>query len=473
MQLSENKSNVLKYMDKVAAERKRWIKKNNYYYQDLIQLLRFCIPEGARILEIGCGTGHLLHSLDPSYGVGIDFSERMIEIAKADYPKLIFHQMDAENLDLAEKFDFIIISDTLGYLEDIQKAFKCLAAVATPDTRIIMTYHNFLWSPFFSLAETMGLKMPRIKLNWLNQEDIKNLLYLEDFDLIKQGKRFIFPWKIPLLSWLLNKYIAQLPFFNNLCITGYIISRVLKPVPPDEKKVSVIIPARNEFGNIESAVLRLPKMGKSAEIIFVEGHSKDGTLAEIIRVSNKYSDKWDIKYLVQDGQGKAAAVCKGFAAATGDILMILDADLTVPPEDLPKFYNAISTGKGELINGSRLVYPMQKEAMRLLNVLGNKFFSVSFSWLLGQSLKDTLCGTKVLSRSNYNRLIRNRSYFGDFDPFGDFALIFGAAKLNLKIVEVPIRYKARAYGETQISRFKHGWLLLKMVFFAMNKIKFI
>jgi glycosyltransferase involved in cell wall biosynthesis len=226
------------------------------------------------------------------------------------------------------------------------------------------------------------------------------------------------------------------------------------------------------MGNIENAVKRIPKMGKHTEIIFVEGHSQDDTLEEIKRVCAEYRSERDVKHTVQDGKGKGDAVRKGFGMATGDILMIQDGDLTAPPEDLPKFYNAIASGKGEYINGSRLVYPMEKQAMRTLNVIGNKFFSIMFSWLLEQPLKDTLCGTKVISRKNWNTLVANRSYFGDFDPFGDFDLIFGAAKMNLKIVEVPLRYKAREYGDTNISRFRHGWLLLKMVFFALNKIKF-
>jgi len=214
-------------------------------------------------------------------------------------------------------------------------------------------------------------------------------------------------------------------------------------------------------------------MGQYTEIIFIEGHSTDGTLEEIQRVCEKYSKQRNLRYFVQSGIGKGDAVRMGFSKASGDILMILDADLTVPPQDLIKFYNALATGKGEYINGSRLVYPMEKEAMRTLNIIGNKFFSIMFTWILGQRIKDTLCGTKALFKKHYQKIQQNRYYFGDFDPFGDFDLIFGSAKLNLKMVEIPIRYKARIYGTTNISRFKHGLLLLKMVLFSLNKLKFI
>lgn len=473
--LTDKKKKVMEYMDGLAANRDRYIKKNRYYYDDLASFFKFHIPEGSSVLEIGCGTGDILNSINPVKGVGIDISSEMVNIAKKKYNHLTFLHMDAEDLTaLNEQFDFIIISDTLGYFEDIQKAFEELRKVSSPETRIIITYHNYLWLPVLSVAEAFRLKMPYIRLNWLNYTDIANLLYLGGFDIITTGSRIILPKYIPVLSWLANKYVAHLPFFNGLCLTGYLVARKQPVKLPDEDyTVSVIIPARNEKGNIEDALKRMPQMGKGTEIIFIEGHSDDSTLDEIKRVCEQYSDKFDLKYAVQDGKGKGDAVRKGFDMAKGDILMILDADLTVPPEDLPKFYSAIATGKGEFINGCRLVYPMEKEAMRLLNIAGNKFFSMMFSWLLEQRIKDTLCGTKVLFRKDWAKIVANRHYFGEFDPFGDFDMIFGAAKLNLKIVEVAIRYRARTYGETNISRFKHGWLLLKMVVFAMNKIKFV
>jgi SAM-dependent methyltransferase len=473
--LSQNKTKVWEAMEKLAPRRDKYIRRNWYYYKNLRNFFRFNIPEGSKVAEIGCGTGYLLNSLNPSYGLGIDFSPAMIEKARLKYPNLHFEVMDAEQITLDEKFDYIIISDTLGYLEDIQKAFAELKKIAHPGTRILISYQNFLWEPVLWLSQKSGLKMPHPRLNWLNRGDVINLLELEGYDVIKWGRRFLLPVYIPLISWFINKYIANLPLFNSLCLTGFTIAR-LPDVRPEKNRdfsVSVIIPARNEKGNIEDAVIRTPEMGKHTEIIFVEGNSTDDTLDEIKRVCEAYKGKRDVKWMVQEGKGKGDAVRKGYDHASGDILMILDADLTVPPEDLPKFYDAIATGKGEYINGTRLVYPMEDEAMRTLNMMGNKFFSVMFSWLLGQRLKDTLCGTKVLTAENYRKLAANRSYFGDFDPFGDFDLIFGSSKLNLKLIEVPIRYRARKYGETNISRFRHGWLLLKMVVYAMNKIKFI
>ncbi len=462
-------------MDGLAEKRDRYIRRSSTYYRDLLRLLSHIIPEGSDVLEVGCGTGQLLAALKPARGVGIDISARMLEFARSRHGGLRFVQDDCETMSLKEKFDYIVISDTLGYLEDIQKAFQQVRQACHADTRLLITYHSFLWQPLLSLAEALRLKMPQVRLNWLNREDIENLLSLTGYEVVKRGRRLLLPFYLPGLSWLCNKILSQLPLLNRLCLIGYIVARAPEIKPENNKlySVSVVVPARNEKGNIAEAVRRCPRMGKRTELIFVEGHSTDGTLEEIRRVCGRKAGGLELRYAVQEGKGKFDAVRKGFALARGDILMILDADLTVPPEDLLKFYNAIASGRGEFINGTRLVYPMEKQSMRTLNMMGNKFFSLAFTWLLGQRLKDTLCGTKVLHRKSWERICRNRSYFGDFDPFGDFDLLFGAAKLNLQIVEVPIRYQARQYGATNISRFRHGWLLLRMVFFATGKIKFL
>lgn len=463
--------NVADQMDIIAEDRDKWIRKNKYYYENLIEFLKFNIPENSSIIEIGCGTGNILKNLNPSKAVGIDVSPEMVRIAKINNPLYDFYVMDGEDISINEKFDFIIISDTIGYFKDVQKVFEGMHKLCKPETRIVITYINFLWLPVLNLAEFLRLKMPQHRNNWLDIKDIINLLQLSNYDVIKSGRKFIMPFYIPLISSFFNKYISNIPLINKLCLNGFIIARSLTQ-KEELNKVSVVIPARNEKGNIETILKRIPEMGVQTEVIFVEGNSTDNTLDEIIKVCKEYSGSFKVGYAVQDGKGKADAVRKGFEMAEGDIYMILDADMTVPPEDLGKFYSVISSGKGEFLNGSRLVYPLEEDAMRTLNILGNKFFSLMFTWILNQRIKDTLCGTKVISAKNYSKLITAKKYFGDFDPFGDFDLIFGAAKLNLKFAEIPIRYKARVYGETNISRFRHGWMLLKMTFFAMRKIKF-
>ncbi|MDA1335003.1 MAG: glycosyltransferase [bacterium] len=467
------KTDLIKYFDTLAETRDHWSERNWYYHSNLENLHTFIIPYGSNVLEIGSGTGSLLAALKPKKGVGVDISPKMISYAKEKFPNIDWREGDAENLEVGERFDYIVVSDLVGYLDDIERGFHELKKVSHERTRLVISYYNYLWEPLLQLAERLQLKAEQPLQNWMSHKDIEGMLELADFEIIKSGSKMVFPIWIPLISAFLNKIVGNLPFLSRLGVIQYAVARPKPTGVYQDKSVSIIIPARNEKGNIESAVKRTPVFGTHQEIIFVEGHSSDDTYEEIVRVADKYVGTRNIRYDRQSGKGKGDAMRKGYSMAEGEVIMILDADLTVPPEDLPKFYNAIISGRGEFINGSRLVYQLEDQSMRFLNILGNKFFSIVFTWLLGQRLKDTLCGTKVFTKSDYNLIAEGRPYFGDFDPFGDFDLIFGAAKLNLKIIEVPIRYQARTYGSTQIDRWTHGWLLLKMVAFAMRKIKFI
>jgi SAM-dependent methyltransferase len=470
------KEDVIRQIDVESDQRDSWKKKNRSYHEEIETLCKSLIPANSRILEIGCSTGSLLAALNPLEGKGIDISPRSVEIAKNKYPQLTFEVDDAENLQCRQSYDVVILSDLVGYLFDVWSAFRNLRHVTNPGTRVIITYYNALWEPMLLLAERLGLKAQQPHQNWLSLEDIENQLNLNGYEVIRRGQRILIPVRIPLISLMINRMAAAIPFFRYLCLVKFLVAREKgNGIEPsnDSLSCSVIIPCRNEAGNIEEAVRTVPSMGRHTEIIFVDGNSTDGTQDIINRQIEQNRGVKDIKLLLQgSGIGKGDAVRKGFQAATGDILFILDADLTVPPSDLPKFYRAIAENEGELINGTRLVYPMEDEAMRFLNLLANKTFSLIFTWLLDQRIKDTLCGTKVISKKNYESLAANRAYFGDFDPFGDFDLLFGAAKLNLKIVEVPVRYRARTYGDTKISRFSHGWLLLRMCVVALRKFKF-
>ena len=399
----------------------------------------------------------------------------MIARAQGRFPDLEWLVGDAEHLDLDRTFDYIVMSDLLGHLEDIQAAFQSLQRVTRPESRVIITYYNYLWEPILALAEKFGQRTPLGLQNWLSVDEIENLLELCDFAVVKRGYRFIVPKRVPLVSDAINRVAPALPLVRRLGLMEYVVAR---PRPIERRRsqdptCTVIIPCRNERGNISAAVERVPELGPHTEIIFVDGASTDGTREAIRDEIARVGATKDIRLIHQDvPRGKGDAVRLGFDSATGDILMILDADLTVAPEDLPKFYRAIVDRKGELINGTRLVYPMERQAMRFLNLIGNKAFSWVFTTILEQRITDTLCGTKVIRRVDYIRLKANRSYFGDFDPFGDFDLLFGAAKLNLKITEIPIRYRERVYGSTKISRFRHGVLLLRMSWIAFRKLKF-
>jgi SAM-dependent methyltransferase len=452
----------------------RWRRRNRYYYDWLERIYRFVVRPDSRVLHVGCECGDLLAAGKPAYGVGVDSDPNAVALAKRHFPHLNFIVADPHELQLDEKFDYVLICNSLGDWQDIQRVLERVYPLTDEQTRIVITYYNYLWEWVLRVGSAVGARRPHGYQNWLPPQDIANLLELADFDVIRSGSYVLLPKNVWLISALCNYFLSLLPGFRFFNLIQLVIARrAHQPRPDGDFSVSVIVPCRNERGNIADCVGRVPNMGRNTEIIFVDGSSTDGTVEEIENQIREHPER-NIRLIHQgSGRGKGDAVRKGFAAATGDVLVIQDADLTAPPEDLSKFFTALRDGKGEFINGSRLVYPMEHQAMRFLNLLANKFFGTLFTWLLGQRFRDTLCGTKMICKKDYETIAANRSYFGDFDPFGDFDLIFGAVKQNLKVIEVPVRYRARTYGETNIRRFRHGLLLLRMSWVAFKKIKWL
>lgn len=453
-----------------------WNGWGGYYQRRILEVYRYNIPAGSEVLEIGCGSGSLLAGLKPGYALGLDVSSKMIERAKSIHPEVDFKQSDTIHLKSQRKFDFIVISDTINDLWDVQTTLTQTQKSLKAEGRLIINFYSRLWEIPLKIAIILNLAKPTLLQNWLTPDDVRNLLDLSGYEAVRHWEEVLMPLPIPLLDVICNKFLIRFWPFRLLAMTHFMVARkkpeFQKISPKENIKTSVIVPARNEAGNIVQIFKRMPRMGSETEIIFVEGHSSDNTYNEIEKQIQKHPD-WKASLYQQRGKGKGDAVREGFSKASGDILMILDADLTMPPEFLPRFFDALTNRTGDFINGVRLVYPMERKAMRFFNLIGNKAFSILFTYLLGQPIKDTLCGTKVLWKKDYKKITANRHYFGDFDPFGDFDLIFGAAKLNLKIVDMPIRYQERTYGETNIQRWKHGWLLLRMVIFAARRLKFI
>lgn len=391
------------------------------------------------VLEVGCGSGDLLQTLPGRDKVGVDHRSLLIERAKRQFPHLEFHVMPPDHLRLERQFDVVIVSYGLEVLEDVQQAFQGLLTVCHPHTTVVIPYTRPFWKPLFTMLELIGWATPQH--NRLSQKAVTQLLSL-----------------------------AGLQVDPSLGATRFTRFRYLlarrSPETTDDRtewakrySVSVILPVKNECRNLEQALLRIPPVGRFTELIFIEGHSTDGTWEKLHALAEQYQASRRIVVAKQKGRGKADAVREGFEMASGDIVMILDGDLTVPPESLPKFYEAIASGKGEFILGSRLVYPIPRGAMGLFSWLGNGFFSALLSWLVRQPIGDALCGTKVLFRSDYLKL-RHKILFGRLDSFGDFDLILGAHALGLEVLEIPIRYQARSYGRTSLPRVKHGFALL-------------
>ena len=347
----------------------------------------------------------------------------------------------------------IILDNVIGDIPDLQDYFEDLAKEITPKTKILISYHNHIWEPVLNLASILGLRKRVGQQNWITKDDLENILEISGFEVVAHQSRFFGITAITIA----RPKIYDLRFKNS------------------DYSVSIIVPARNEEGNIKNIIPSIPKFGKSQEIIFVEGNSTDKTWEEIQTLLRqgfgRASKSLKIKAFKQKGKGKADAVRVGFEKAKGEIIMIYDADRTVPSSDLPKFYNVLARGIGEFANGSRLVYPMEAQAMQGLNKIGNEFFSSVFTWIFGQHFKDTLCGTKAIFRNDFLKMKKDYLRYLEIDPFGDFALIFSAIKHNLKVVEIPVRYKEREYGSTNINRFYHGLLLFKLSWIALREFK--
>jgi hypothetical protein len=363
----------------------------------------------------------------------------------------------------------ILVNGTFNHHFDIQGLLSDLRPRLSRTSRLLVVLYNPYLRWLYSLANQLGIRKGDLPSTFITQVDLNNIAKLSGFEVVHQHVVAYVPWRVLGLGSLINQIMPLIPIARWF---GLALTVTLRPVITSEPPgLSCVIPARNECGNIENALRRLPEIGCPIEVIFVEGHSTDGTWEEIQRVAGLYGDRFRIQILQQTGKGKADAVRLGFERATQPLLTILDGDLTMPPEMLRRFYQAYCEGRGDFVNGSRLVYPMEGNAMRFLNRLGNVFFAKSLSWILGVRLGDSLCGTKLLTKHDYQRIIAWRRDFGDFDPFGDFELLFPAAIMGLGIVDIPVRYLARRYGSTNTSRFRHGLQLLRMTSIGFFRIK--
>jgi Glycosyl transferase family 2/Methyltransferase domain len=475
--LEQRRERTRKDLANIAPRRESWIKRNKYYYELLTRLLRFLVEPEKKVLSVRCDIGNLLAAVRPSNGEGIDICAEIVEIAQQQNPSLNFAVAFPDKDEFLEifgpeeSFDYILFND-IGDTVDVLQALRNLKPLCRRHSRLLVTTYNHLWEPLVNFAEWTGMKVPRTEQNWLSTADIQNSMKLAGFEALETHWIVLFPKYVPLLSTFLNRFCARLPFLKKLCMTQVVVGRLLATaVPKEELSVSVIIPCKDEKGNVEDAVRRMPQLGGQTEIIFCDDQSTDGTAEEVRRVASCYPER---HIGLEHGPGicKSKNVWTGFNAATGDVLMILDADLTTMPEELVYFMDVIASGQAEFVNGSRLVYPVPKAAMNGLNMLGNKFFSVAFTYLLGQRVKDTLCGTKVLWRTDWERIRPMVGSWGTEDRWGDYELLFGAAKLNLKILDLPVHYQERIYGTTKMTKvFRNGLIMLRMCWHGFLKLK--
>lgn len=456
---------------KSAKKRISWIERHRYFYDLVKRALRFFVETNERVLSVRCQNGWLLEAVQPTEGFGLELTEEMVEEAKKHHPRFRYEVGYPDLFQPQGKFDAIIVSDP-GETVDLQRQFENLHNCCHRGSRLYIYGYNSLWEEPLKLAEKLRLKMPQPEQNWLTEFDFRNLLELAGFQVVKVHYLALIPLWIPVVSWFCNNILAHLPGLRRLCLIHLIVARpVMNTEHAQSSSVSVIIPCRNEEGNIADAVKRMPALGSRTEIIFCDDQSTDNTRAEIERMIRKFPEK-NIQLVEGPGVCKSKNVWAGFDAANNDILMILDADLTVMPEELPRFLDAIASNRGEFINGSRLVYPIPRDAMKLANRLGNIAFSWLFSLLLGQRIKDTLCGTKVVRRCDWLRMRKYIDYWGVSDRWGDYDLLLGAAKLNLRIVDLPVHYQERVAGISKMTRvIQNAKVMLTIMWKASVKMR--
>lgn len=411
------------------------------------------------------------------------YYDRVIQwIPRKDDSRQLIHQLDAKVKEVIEEHDHfpnlnaeyeyrscILINGTLNHHFDVQELLMTLKPKLARTSRLLIILYNPYFRWLYLFANRIGIRSGEAPSTFLRRVDLQTLAKISGFEIVRERPIIYCPFALLGLGDVINRVFIVLPLLRWLSLVHLSVWRPI--IAERASGLSCVIPARNERGNIESALRRFPNLGCNVEIIFVEGHSTDGTWEEILRVREAYKGKFVIRAFQQTGRGKSDAVRMGFARATQPLLTILDADLTMPPEFLARFYEAYNNGYGDFVNGSRLVYPMEGQAMRPLNRLGNIFFTKMLSWSLEVRLSDCLCGTKLLARHDYARLEKWRQDFGDFDPFGDFELLFPASTLGLGIIDIPVRYLARTYGSTNIRRFRHGLQLLKMTLIGFLRIQ--
>jgi len=382
------------------------------------------------------------------------------KIINAENDKLFLDLNDPKNvptLDKNKKYDRILLTDVLENHDDVFTLLSIITDCLSDDGKLIISSINSKYSLIFKFFEYLKIKDSNKNNSYIHLKKIQNITNGLGLEYQKYYTKQLFPFKLFFIGGLINKVLEVLFFQFNLGIKTYMIFR---PLNREGKKLSksIIIPAKNEEGNLKELVSRIPKFDNT-EIIFSYGQSQDRTLEVMNEISNMYSN-FLFKVVIQSQTGKANAVWEALEVVENEVIAILDADISVEPETLADFFQIIEKNSADFVNGTRLVYEMDKKSMRFLNKLGNRFFQFFISKIINEPLTDSLCGTKVFKKSNLDDLYRWQKIFNVKDPFGDFDMIFSAAYSGQKIVELPISYKERRYGTTQISRFKDGYKLL-------------
>jgi hypothetical protein len=452
------------HFNSVAPEWDAWRARNRFFHERVRELVTGCVVPGRTVLDIGTGTGDTLAAVAPSEGLGLNLAEHLTDLAENKYPDLRFATVQTDTIEVPAGFapDYIVAVNLLDHSHDLFELIASLRAIVTERTLLVFITSNPLWAPLLRLASRLGRRIPESSRNFITNRDIASILNVLGFDAVEEALALPVPLPLPGLASVLNSVLPEVPLLRYTCSTQYIAAR--PRIVREELSVTVVVPCHNEEGNVAECVRRVPDMGSATEIVFVDDGSRDGTREAVLTAME--SDP-RVRLMAYDtNHGKANAVRAGFESARHDVLVILDADMTVAPEDLPKFLLPLQAGTAEFVNGTRLVYPMDGGAMPMPNFIGNKVFCLLVSWVLRQRVSDTLCGTKALLRRDYDAMpLAGRDRWGDFD------LLFGAAREKLRILEIPIHYRERVAGESKMNVLSDGPLFLSACLAGLRMLR--
>jgi hypothetical protein len=460
-----NRESIKSYFERIAPVWDYWHARNRYYHRTIRRLVEGMVPPGSQVLELGAGTGDGLAALRPARGIGLNPAEGLTSRAREKHPELEFHTVEVDDVRTSAGFqpDYVIMTNLLDYVYDVWDLLESLKASVSESTLLVITTSNPVWAPIIRLASRLGLRVPESPRNFITNRDIRSVLELQGYSVVEEGMALPVPMRIPLLGTLLNVIVPELPIVRYFSSIQYLVARPSTPRPP--LSCSVIVPCHNEEGNIEQCARRVPDMGTWTEVVFVDDGSTDGTREQVRRVMQ---DDPRVRLITFDkNRGKANAVRAGFEAARGDVLVILDADMAVMPEELPKFLKPLQEGRADFINGTRLVYAMEGRAMKVSNFFGNKGFCYLVSWVLRQRVSDTLCGTKVMFKKDFMRMP-----IGGKERWGDFDLLFGASRLKLRILEIPVHYQERRAGASKMRAMFEVWFFLRSCLEGWRSLRF-
>lgn len=387
------------------------------------------------------------------------------------------HNLDFLNVDTNEdlnkilinntKYDCIVLSDMFEVNDDILGLLKLLKKNLNNDGTILLTSITPIWDGVLSILEMLNLKNKSKKRSYIHLNKLSAVLDTINFQITGKRTRQYFPFKLFYFGNIINNFLEIILYFFNFGIRSYFtIKEIEDTAEKDVLSKTIIVPAKNEEGNLNELINRIPYLGNNVEVIISCGISNDNTLG---MAKSLKSDNFIIKVIEQTSKGKANAVWEACEQSSNDLIAILDADLSVDPEELSSFFELIETKKCDFVNGTRLIYSMEKGSMRFINNFGNRLFQYVVSKIIRLPLTDSLCGTKVFKKNLYEKIKKWQSVVKIKDPFGDFDLLFAAAYSSQKIVEYPIHYRARKYGTTQIRRFKDGFKLIKYLSVSFYK----